>query len=984
MKRYDEKNLESFIEAHLLENGYQKRESKDYDKDFCVDREILFGFLRATQKDELDELQKRTRRGCEIELLEKLDKSIQEKGLCAVLKNGVSVLGVNFSLLYRKNDDKKNEILVQRYESNTLSVARQVHFSKQTNESVDMVVFVNGIATISIELKNKLTNQSVQDAIRQYKFNRSVREKLFNSGRCVVHFALDNDAVFMTTRLNGKESEFLPFNRGLNDGSGEFWREMGAGNPPQENKMKSAYFWERILAKDTLIKILLDFVQGSIAKNGRVIFPRYHQFDLVDKLLKECVQKGVGQRYLIQHSAGSGKSNSISYLAHQLVGLRDKNDELVFDSIIVVTDRRVLDNQINANIQSFEHTKGVIEHADSSKNLREALESGKKIIISTIQKFPFVVEQISALKSKKFAIIIDEAHSSQSGASAAKMGEAISKDEKKENKEDKEKIESYEDMQERIIAAIKAKKLQANASYFAFTATPKPTTLEMFGREVEFSGERKFVPFHLYSMKQAIEEGYILNVVENYTTYKSYYQIIKTISENPSYDKKKANAKLRRYVEGNKETIKQKTQVMIEHFAKCCAHKINGKAKAMVVTRSRKDALCYYFAFKECLKELNLPFKALIAFSGELNDDGQIYTESQLNGFNENSLTKEFKKDEYRFLIVAEKYQTGFDEPLLHTMYVDKKLSGINAVQTLSRLNRKARGKNDTCVLDFANDEQDIAKAFSTFYEATYLKEASDINKIFDLCVALLSLEIYTQEQANDFLQACLNGENENAINARLDEAVKKFSALEQESKEDFYQKAKNFVREYEFLSLILPFEDINLEANSLWLRHLIKKLPAFSDEILPKEFLESIDLQSYRLERQGKATITLQGKGELAPSVADGSKKAESKKEPLDEIVREFNERFGALEWGDNDKLKHDVEQISNEILGDEEFKRSVTNTDTQTTKHRVEQEFNNKLSNIIDINERLYENLTKDENFKAFFVEKIFEKWLQEKNVS
>ena len=965
MKRYDEKNLESFIEAHLLENGYQKRESKDYDKDFCVDREILFGFLRATQKDELDELQKRTRRGCEIELLEKLDKSIQEKGLCAVLKNGVSVLGVNFSLLYRKNDDKKNEILVQRYESNTLSVARQVHFSKQTNESVDMVVFVNGIATISIELKNKLTNQSVQDAIRQYKFDRSVREKLFNSGRCVVHFALDNDAVFMTTRLNGKESEFLPFNRGLNDGSGEFWRKMGAGNPPQENKMKSAYFWERILAKDTLIKILLDFVQGSIAKNGRVIFPRYHQFDLVDKLLKECVQKGVGQRYLIQHSAGSGKSNSISYLAHHLVGLRDKNDELVFDSIIVVTDRRVLDNQINANIQSFEHTKGVIEHADSSKNLREALECGKKIIISTIQKFPFVVEQISALKSKKFAIIIDEAHSSQSGASAAKMGEAISKE---------EAIQSYEDMQERILATIRAKKLQSNASYFAFTATPKPTTLEMFGREVEFSGERKFVPFHLYSMKQAIEEGYILNVVENYTTYKSYYQIIKTISENPSYDKKKANTKLRRYVEGNKETIKQKTQVMIEHFAECCAHKINGKAKAMVVTRSRKDALRYYFAFKEWLKGLNLPFKALIAFSGELNDDEQIYTESQLNGFNENSLAKEFKKDEYRFLIVAEKYQTGFDEPLLHTMYVDKKLSGINAVQTLSRLNRKARGKNDTCVLDFANDEQDIAKAFSTFYEATYLKEASDINKIFDLCVALLSLEIYTQEQANDFLQACLNGENENAINARLDEAVKKFSALEQERKEDFYQKAKNFVREYEFLSLILPFEDINLEANSLWLRHLIKKLPAFSDEILPKEFLESIDLQSYRLKRQGKATITLQGKGELAPSVADGSKK-----EPLDEIVREFNERFGDVKWGDRDKLKDDIAHIRDDILGNEDFKNSVKNVDSETTKYRVAKEIDSRLSSILDRNPTFYEKLTQSKEFKAFFVEKIFEEWLR-----
>lgn len=970
MKRYDERDLESLIEAHLLDNGYKKRESKDYDKDFCVDREILFGFLRATQKDELDELQKRTRRGCEIELLEKLDKSIQEKGLCAVLKNGVSVLGVNFSLLYRKNDDKKNEILVQRYESNTLSVARQVHFSKQTNESVDMVIFVNGIAVFSVELKNLLTGQSVQNAINQYKFDRSPSEKLFSNGRCVAHFALDNDAVFMTTRLNGKESEFLPFNRGLNDGSGEFWREMGAGNPPQENKMKSVYFWERILSKDTLIKILLDFVQGSIAKNGRVIFPRYHQFDLVDKLLKECVQKGVGQRYLIQHSAGSGKSNSISYLAHQLVGLRDSADNLIFNSIIVVTDRIVLDRQISENIQGFTHTKGVIEHAEKSKNLHEALESGKKIIISTIQKFPFVVEQISALKSKKFAIIIDEVHSSQSGASAAKMGEAISKD---------EAIQSYEDMQERILATIRAKKLQSNASYFAFTATPKATTLEIFGCKCKYGGEEKFIPLHLYSMKQAIEEGFILDVLANYITYKSYYQIIKTISENPSYDKQKASAKLRRYVEGNKQTIAIKVREMIEHFLAHSASKIGGRAKAMVVTRSRKDALNYYLAFKQILREKNLPFGALVAFSGELQEGGQTYSESKLNGFSESSLKAEFKKDEYRFLIVAEKYQTGFDEPLLHTMYVDKKLSGINAVQTLSRLNRKARGKNDTCVLDFANDEQDIAEAFSTFYEATYLKEPSNVDKIYDLCEVLLGFEIYTQEEAREFMEAILRGEEANAVHSRLDNAVRKFSELEQERKEDFYQKARNFVRGYSFLSFILPYEDAKLESNALLLKHLLSKLPKFSDEALPKEFLDSIDLQSYRLEKQGKAHIALQGEGEMLPSTADGSKIKKSEKEALDEIVREFNERFGDVEWGDRDKLKDDIAHIRDDILGNEDFKNSVKNVDSETTKYRVAKEIDSRLSSILDRNPTFYEKLTQSKEFKAFFVEKIFEEWLR-----
>lgn len=965
MKKYDERDLESLIEAHLIANGY--KQSKGYDKEFCVDREIFFEFLQATQGDEIAELNKRLEGKWQERLLQKLSSEISEKGLSAVLKSGLSIMGVKITLLYRKSDDSKNATLIERYKSNVLSVARQVHFSQKSNESVDMVIFVNGIAVFSIELKNLLTGQSVQNAITQYKFDRSPSERLFSAGRCVAHFALDNDAVYMATALQGAKSVFLPFNRGLNDGSGEFWREMGAGNPPQENKMKSAYFWERILSKDTVIKILLDFVQGD---KDRVIFPRYHQFDLVDKLLSDCVAKGAGQRYLIQHSAGSGKSNSISYLAHQLVGLRDSADNLIFDSIIVVTDRIVLDSQINKNIQGFAHTKGVVEHAEKSRNLREALESGKKIIISTIQKFPYVVEQIHTLKSKRFAIIIDEAHSSQSGANAAKMGEAISKD---------ENVESYEDMQERILATIKAKKLQSNASYFAFTATPKATTLEMFGCKCEYGGEEKFIPFHLYSMKQAIEEGFILDVLANYTTYKSYYQIIKTISKNPSYDKQKASAKLRRYVEGNKQTIEIKAREMIEHFIAHSVGKIGGRAKAMVVTRSRKDALNYYFEFKQILREKNVPFGALVAFSGELQEGGQTYSESKLNGFSEGSLKVEFKNDKYRFLIVAEKYQTGFDEPLLHTMYVDKKLSGINAVQTLSRLNRTTKGKNDTCVLDFANDEEDIAEAFSTFYEATYLKEPSNVDKIYDLCEVLLGFEIYTQEEAREFMEAILRGEEANALHSRLDNAVRKFSELEQERKEDFYQKARNFVRGYSFLSFILPYEDDKLESNALLLKHLLSKLPRFGDEALPKEFLDSIDLQSYRLEKQGKAHIALQGEGEMLPSTADGSKTKKSEKEALDEIVREFNERFGDVEWGDRDKLKDDIAHIRDDIFKSEDFRNSVKNVDSETTKYRVEKELDSRLTSVLDRNPTFYEKLTQSKEFKAFFVEKIFEEWLR-----
>ena len=973
MKKYDEKDFEGLIESHLLENGYKRLETKDYDKDLCVDKQILLNFLQRTQKDELDELKKRVGQGFENELFSRLDKAINENGLSAVLKRGFKASGIELFIAFAKPSDSKNPKTLALYKQNECFVARQVHYSKVNENSLDMVIFLNGVAVFSIELKNKFTGQSVQDAINQYKFDRNENEKIFKSNRLIAHFAVDNDEVFVCTTLRGKKSEFLPFNRGLNDGSGEFWLKTGAGNPAIEGKMKSSYFWEQILEKDTLLNILFNFVQEKGGEK-RVIFPRYHQFDLINKLIKECVEKGVGQKFLVQHSAGSGKSNSISYLAHQLTGLRDLEGKLIFDSVIVVTDRRVLDSQINDNVQGFAHTKGVVEHVESSKNLRQALENGKKIIISTIQKFPFVVEQIQSLKNKNFAIIIDEAHSSQSGASAAKMGEAISKD-----------IESYEDMQERILRAIRARKLQENASYFAFTATPKQTTLEMFGQKCEYGGEEKFIPFHLYSMKQAIQEGFILDVLENYTTYKSYYKIIKTISENPRYDKKKAKAEIHRYVEGDERTIAKKVEVMVGHFLKNTQHKINAKAKAMIVTSSRQNALKYYFAFNEALRLRNLQnsHKALIAFSGEINDGGEIYTEAKLNGFDENALPKEFKKDENRFLIVAEKYQTGFDEPLLHTMYVDKKLSGINAVQTLSRLNRICVDKFDTCVLDFANDTQDIARAFSRFYAATYLKEASDVNQIFDLRDSLLGFGLYSEDEAMEFLRAVIRNDNANVLHSRLENAVFEFKALEQEQKEKFYQKARDFIKIYGFLGLILPFEDENLEANFVWLRYLLDKLP-FTKERLSKEFLQSIDLRLYRLEKKSSQKIQLEEDGQTPNITTPPPPPSNNEEEALDKIVQEINEKFSNVEWGDNDKLKMGFKQLRDEILNDKDFKRSVINTDEQTTKRSVERTLKGKLVSIYDTHEVFYEQLTKDSTFKEFIIEKIFGEWIREKMVS
>ncbi len=978
--KYDEKNFEGLIEAHLLENGYTKRAPNDYDKGLCVDREILLNFLQATQENELAALKTRSRERWESELFSRLDGAIREKSLAAVIKDGFSASGVNFRIAYRKPDNAQNPATLAAYAQNVCSVVRQVRYSvRDADKSLDMVIFLNGVAVFSVELKNKPTGQNVRDAIRQYRFDRNPSEKIFTPRRLIAHFAVDNDEVFVCTALRGKESEFLPFNRGLNDGSGGVGVQTGAGNPAENGKMKSAYFWERILEKNTLLRIVFDFVQVQGANSNlrgekRVIFPRYHQFDLVDKLVRACVARGVGQRFLVQHSAGSGKSNSIAYLAHQLTGLRDGRGELVFNSVIVVTDRRVLDRQINDTVRGFSHTQGVIEHADKSRDLKKALEDGRKIIISTIQKFPSVAKEIHTLGDKNFAIIIDEAHSSQSGEYSEKLNKVISR------------IEMYETMQERIVKAVDATRLQKNASYFAFTATPKAKTLEMFGEKCVINGEEKFTPFHLYSMKQAIEEGFILDVLGHYTTYKSFYQIVKTTQENPSYNSAKAKSKIRRYVEGDTRTIEKKAQVIVEHFLAHSQHKIGGRAKAMVVTSSRENALKYYFAIRAALANEGLArglkdkFRALIAFSGDLSYDGDTYSEAALNGFNEASLPSEFKKDENRFLIVAEKYQTGFDEPLLHTMYVDKKLSGINAVQTLSRLNRKCAGKVDTCVLDFANDTSEIERAFSRFYEATYLREASDVNVVFDELEKVLGFGLYERGEAAGFLEAILNDENANTLHTRLDSAVAAFNALEDERKFEFNQNTKKFIKVYGYLKPIMPFVDVNLEANFVWLRFLLSKLPSLG-EPLPREFLESIDLELYRLEWQKSEKIKINSDGETPPGTGEPGAKGKDEKEPLDKIVQEINEKFSDIEWGDNDKLKAGYVKIRDEIFGDADFRRSVMNTDDSTTKRRVERTLDGKLAGIHEVNEVLFAQLVNNTDFKEFFVEKLFGEWLKKR---
>ncbi|EAK1467591.1 type I restriction endonuclease subunit R [Campylobacter upsaliensis] len=961
MRNYTEKDLESLIEAHLLNNGYIKRVSKDYDKNLCVDKELFLHFLKSSQKDSLEKLEQKNIG--EQELLKEVSSQIRRRGILKALQTGIEIRSVTIKLAYSKPISSDNPQALENYEKNIFSITRQLYFSEKNNKSLDMVIFLNGLPLITMELKNPFTGQNVYNAIEQYKKDRDPRESIFKQS--VVHFALDCDLIYMSTKLEGIQTKFLPFNRGLNNGSGAIGLECGGGNPAVKDKMKTSYFWEELLQKDTLSKLLFDF---TIKNSKGVIFPRFHQFDVVSRLLKDVKEKGVGQRYLIQHSAGSGKSNSIAWLAHNLVSLHrienDKEKE-VFDSILVVTDRKVLDRQIQENVKSFTQDKNLVESiTEGSRQLKAAIEEGKKIIITTIQKFPYIADEIVHLQNKTFAIIIDEAHSSQSGKSAEEMGKAIG------NKNDKETGEM--DLEEELIKIIKNKKFQKNASYFAFTATPKPKTLEMFGSACEINGEKKFIPFHLYSMKQAIEEGFILDVLKGYITYTSYYKIVSK-NDNREYDKKKANAKLRAYVTNHPETIERKAKIMIEHFFQNICKKIGEKAKAMIVTSSRENAVKYYLFFREYLQKNHPEYQALVAFSGDKEINGESYSEVGLNGFSEAMLKDEFKKDNYRFLIVAEKYQTGFDEPLLHTMYVDKRLEGISAVQTLSRLNRICKNKEDTCVLDFVNTHEEIGKSFSTFYGQTYLKEPTNIDNIYTLKSELFDYGIYTQDELDDFAKAILDEQSEDKIHSKLDNMIKEYNAKNDDEKTKFYTKAKVYLREYAFLAQILPFNDIELEKLSILLKMLIAKIVPPRTEDLAKGILNNVDLNSIRIILESKKDISLSSNGEITPSSADGSSKKEVELERLSNIVREFNTKFGSVDFGTDEKIAKELMDLKDDIAKEQTFRDSLG--DEQNARRLFADIFKIQYLQFFKRNKDFFTQLDNKEEFKERVSNVIYE---------
>jgi len=983
-----EKGLESFITNYLVEtNSFIQRESKAYNNVYYLDDELLFQFLQATQPKEVEKLKWYHKDLFKQKIIKRLNAQIQAKGVIEVLRKGIvdGFTDTKLRLFYDKPVSTFNTDATKLYQANIFSVIRQVYYSTKNKKSLDMVIFINGIPVITFELKNELTKQNVQDAIKQYIKDRDPSEELFRLGRLVVNLAVDTEEVWMCTQLKGNSSYFLPFNKG---------NKNGAGNPPNGG-IKTNYLWKHILTKQSLTDIIQNFSQliteeieyfdnkgkKRTKKEKKLIFPRYHQLSLVRKVLADAQENGSGQKYLIQHSAGSGKSNSIAWLTHQLIGLHDKSGtKNIFDSAIVVTDRRVLDAQIRKNIRQFQQVKGVVEAiTEGSKQLKTALEEGKRIIITTIQKFPHIVDEIGELPGNNFAIVIDEAHSSLSGQMARKLNESLSKlndeDELKANLEDYDENESNEVTGEDLIRTlVKSRKLLPNASYFAFTATPKNKTLELFGVPFQDGDKTRYKAFHLYSMKQAIEEGFIKDVLQNYTTYQSFYALLKKVEEDPEYDKKKAQKKLKAYVESHEHAIKKKSKLMIDHFMENVIQKkrMGGKAKAMMVTSSRKNAVQYKRTFDAYLKSINSPYKAIVAFSGEIG--GQ--TETGLNGFSSNSIPSEFEKSEYRFLLVANKFQTGFDQPLLHTMYVDKKLGGVNAVQTLSRLNRSHPLKKDTFVLDFANSVEDIENAFKPYFESTILGEATDPNKLFDLQDALDNYQVYSREQIEDFSNKILSNVPVDQLHALLDESVTIFREyLEEEKQADFRAKVKTYVRLYIFLSQIVPFENPYLERLYIFLNHLQNKLGGDTALDLAKGVLDNIDMDSYRLQLEATTNVTLEQGEYLNPIPTDmrGSIK-EPEMDYLSNIIKSFNDVYGT-NFEDIDKVRRMAEDLMEDVSQDKEFQNSFANSDKQNAKITFDKVLSEKMLKHVNTSFELYKEFSDNNEFKEEFSQKLFD---------
>ena len=950
--------------------GWSPGSHHDYDREYCVDLPQLRAFLQATQPESAAALHLAGDCPARRKFLARLQGEINKRGTVDVLRRGIKH-GPHHLDLFHGTPSAGNESARRLFELNRFTVTRQLRYSrKETQRSLDIALFINGLPVFTFELKNSLTKQTYGDAIWQYRRDRDPREPLFRFGRCVAHFAADDSEVHFCTELSGKASWFLPFNRG-SDG--------GGGNPPNQHGLKTEYLWREILARESVTEILESYAQIVASKNENTgkkkrvqIWPRYQQLDVVRRLLADAQTHGAGKRYLIQHSAGSGKSFSIAWLAHQLIPLM-KDGGPVFDSIIVVTDRVILDRQIRDTIRQYAQVGSTVGHAEQSGDLRRFIEQGKKIIISTIQKFPFILDEIgNEQRRRTFAIIIDEAHSSQGGRASAAISGALG--EAGEAAEE----ETYEDQINRLM---ESRKLLSNASYYAFTATPKNKTLEIFGdRQPRADGTVRHLPFHVYSMKQAIQEGFILDVLKHYTPVASYYKLAKTVEDDPEFDAGKARKKLRRYVEGHKHAIRLKAEIMVDHFHDQVVRqrKIGGEARAMVVTNGVRRAIEYFHAIRDYLEARKSPHRAIVAFSGERGYGAGQVTEAGLNHFPSSKIAERFREEPYRFLVCADKFQTGYDEPLLHTMYVDKTLSGIRAVQTLSRLNRSHPKKHDVFVLDFLNDAETIAEAFSDYYRTTILADETDPNKLHDLQGHLDGAQVYSPGQVTSFAKQYLAGVGREELDPILDECARTYvDDLDEDGQVAFKSKAKAFVRTYAFLSSILPYNNRGWEERSIFLNFLIPKLPAPHEPDLSKGVLEMIDMESYRVEKKAMRELVLEDDdAEIDPVPGEGGgKRREAELEPLSIILQEFNHLFGGIEWEDEDRVRKLITvEIPASVEKDEAFKNAKEHSDEENARVESDKATERAVLGMVRDDTQLFKLFADDPDFRRWLTDTAF----------
>ena len=988
---HTESTFESAIIEHLTANGWHLGNASDFSRDLSFDEKAVLSFIQASQPKEWAKLQTYYKDDTENKFIQRLFKELDLRGMLDVIRHGITDSGVKFKMAYFKPDSGLNPETLELYRQNRLYVARQIYFSTKNNKSIDLLLSLNGLPVATIELKNHFTGQTVNEAMEQYRTSRDPRELLFQfKKRALVHFTLDPDEVYFTTKLESSGTRFSPFNRGSKN---------GAGNPPAKDysTYRSTYFWEEILSADSWLEIIGRYmhlqkeeftVDGKKYAKESLLFPRYHQLDAVRRLTADAKTNGPGKNYLIQHSAGSGKSNSIAWLAYRLSSLYDVSDKKIFDSVIVITDRNVLDQQLQNTIYQFEHKTGVVQRIDEdSMQLAEAITSGTGVIITTLQKFPHALKHLGETPNCNYAVIIDEAHSSQGGEASRKMTEALTG--KNVSLEESENIEgeienSVQDEDDYIRETIRKRGPQKNISLFAFTATPKAKTIEVFGFK---NAEGKSMPFHLYSMRQAIEEGFILDVLKNYTTYETYYKFCKTIEDDPELNKRKAVKAIGRFASLHPTNLAQKTEVMVEHFRQITMKRIGGKAKAMVVTASRKHALRYYLEFKDYIKEKGYAnIKPLVAFSGTVIDDlyPEGVTEAHLNKFGEKELPEKFATNEYQVLLVADKYQYGFDQPLLHTMYVDKKLSGVKAVQTLSRLNRTHPGKEDTFVLDFANDRQTIIDSFQPYYELTAMTETTDPNHLYDLKGKTDAANVYYQSELDAFARVFYKPghtsvKDQGRLYAFIDPAVDRFKALQEEPQDEFKKSLTAFVRLYSFISQIMPFQDVALEKLYSYGRFLLTKLPK-TDYTERLKLDNEVALEYYRLQKvaEGDLVLQVQGGHSLDPTTEAGISKPKDEKDRLSNIIYLLNEKFGT-DFTEADRLY--FEQIEQALFENEDLKVRAQNNPIENFKYAFEEVFIQTLIDRMDSNQEIFDKIMENTEFKTdvkeWLTKKIYQRF-------